>query len=99
MGFPMEMDRFNRSKMWVVSHTPVAVAAGMGQLGIHRSVIHPKSGSFVLLATILVDTESTAYDQPLAYNPCLECNLCVAACPTGASRPMASSTSRPATHT
>jgi len=33
---------------------------------------------------LLVDTEVTAYFGPIAYNPCVECKLCVAACPTGA---------------
>jgi ferredoxin len=83
MGFPMEMDRFPE-KMWVVSHKPVAVAAGLGHMGIHRNVIHPRFGNFILLGTVLLDAEATAYDQPLSYNPCLECKLCVAACPTGA---------------
>jgi ferredoxin len=83
MGFPMEMDRFPE-KIWVVSHKPVAVAAGLGHMGIHRNVIHPRFGNFILLGTVLLDAEATAYDQPLAYNPCLECKLCVAACPTGA---------------
>ena len=40
MGFPMEMDRFP-GKIWVVSHKRVAVAAGLGRMGIHRNVIHP----------------------------------------------------------
>ncbi len=70
--------------MWVVSHKPVAVAAGLGMMGIHRNVIHPKFGNFILLGTILLDTEATEYGKPLAYNPCLECKLCVAACPVGA---------------
>lgn len=86
MGFPMEMDRFP-GKVWVVSHKPVAVAAGLGHMGIHRNVIHPKFGSFVLLGTVLLDAEATAYDGPIDYNPCLECKLCVAACPTGAIAP------------
>ena len=86
MGFPMEMDRFP-GKVWVVAHKPVAVAAGMGHMGIHRNVIHPKFGNFILLGTVLIAAEATAYDQPLAYNPCLECKLCVAACPTGAISP------------
>src|SRR5262245_27289325 len=30
-GFPMEMDRFP-GKIWVVSHKPVAVAAGLGRM-------------------------------------------------------------------
>jgi NAD-dependent dihydropyrimidine dehydrogenase PreA subunit len=85
-GFPMEMDRFGE-KTWVVSHKPVAVAAGLGKMGIHRNVIHPKFGNFILLGTILVDAEITAYSQPIDYNPCLECKLCVAACPVGAISP------------
>ncbi|HSB46237.1 MAG TPA: SCP2 sterol-binding domain-containing protein [Nitrospira sp.] len=83
MGFPMEMNRFP-GKIWVISHKPVAVQAGLGQIGIHRNVIHPKFGNFVLLGTIVLDAKISAYDAPIAYNPCLECKLCVAACPTGA---------------
>src|SRR5213083_493231 len=86
MGFPMEMDRFP-GKSWVVSHKPVAVAAGLGHMGIHRNVIHPKFGNFILLGTVLIGAEATAYDQPVSYNPCLECKLCVAACPVGAIAP------------
>jgi ferredoxin len=84
MGFPMEMDRFGKGKTWVISHKPIAVAAGLGHMGIHRNVIHPKFGNFILLGTILIDAEVTAYDTSLDYNPCLECKLCVAACPVGA---------------
>ena len=83
VGFPMETDRFG-AKMWTVSHKPVAVAAGLGQMGIHRNVIHPKFGNFILLGTVLIDSEVSGYSQPVSYNPCLECKLCVAACPTGA---------------
>ena len=86
MGFPMEMAHFP-GKIWVVSHKPVAVAAGLGQMGIHRNVIHPKFGNFILLGTVLVDAEVTEYSQPIDYNPCLECKLCVAACPVGAISP------------
>jgi ferredoxin len=80
----MEMDRFPGGKVWVVSHKPVAVAAGLGHMGIHRNVIHPKFGNFILLGTVLVDAELTVYNRPINYNPCLECKLCVAACPVGA---------------
>src|SRR2546423_2846715 len=83
MGFPMEMDRFP-GKVWVVSHKPVAVAAGLGMMGIHRNVIHPKFGNFILLGTILLDAEVSEPGKPVDYNPCLECKLCVAACPVGA---------------
>jgi len=86
MGFPMEMDRWPR-KPWVISHKPVAVAAGLGHMGIHRNVIHPKFGSFILLGTVLLDAEVTAYNRPIDYNPCVECKLCVSACPVGAIGP------------
>src|SRR6516164_5677769 len=62
MGFPMEMDRYPGGKIWVVSHKPVAVAAGLGHMGIHRNVIHPKFGNFILLGTVLIGAEATAYD-------------------------------------
>ncbi len=83
MGFPMEMDRAP-GKIWVVAHKPVAVAAGLGHMGIHRNVIHPKFGNFILLDTVLVDAEVSEEGSRLDYNPCLECKLCVAACPVGA---------------
>ena len=83
MGFPMEMDRWP-GRAWVVSHKPVAVAAGLGMMGIHRNVIHPRFGNFILLGTVLMEAEVSRTSQPLDYNPCLECKLCVAACPTGA---------------
>jgi NAD-dependent dihydropyrimidine dehydrogenase PreA subunit len=86
MGFPMEMDRFP-GKVWVVSHKPVAVAAGLGMMGIHRNVIHEKFGNFILLGTILVDAQVSESSQPIDHNPCLECKLCVAACPVGAISP------------
>ena len=84
MGFPMEMDQVGAGKLWVVSHKPVAVAAGLGQMGIHRNVIHPRFGNFILLGTVLVDARVSEYQQPLDYNPCVECKLCVSACPVGA---------------
>jgi Fe-S-cluster-containing hydrogenase component 2 len=56
-------------------------------MGIHRNVIHPRFGNFVLLATILLDAEVSEQSRPIDYNPCLECKLCVAACPVGAIAP------------
>src|SRR6476620_529062 len=35
--FPMEMDNFP-GRIWVVAHKPVAVASGLGVMGIHRNV-------------------------------------------------------------
>jgi len=84
MGFPMEADRWGFERLWVVAHKPIAVAAGLGRMGIHRNVIHPRFGNFILLGTILVGADISAYSRELDYNPCLECKLCVAACPVGA---------------
>lgn len=81
IAFPMEMAN---DRQWLVSHKTVAVAAGLGRMGIHRNVIHPRFGSFVLLGTVLVEVEVSRYGAPIDYNPCLECKLCVAACPVGA---------------
>jgi epoxyqueuosine reductase QueG len=87
VGFPMEADNWGRGKMHVVSHKPIAVAAGLGKMGLHRNVIHPVFGSFVLLNTVLIEAEVDQYSIPLDYNPCLECRLCSAVCPTGAIGP------------
>ncbi len=88
MGFPMEMDKYpeHATQMFVVSHKPVAAAAGLGKMGIHRNIIHPKFGNFILLGTILVAAELKE-TQPIDYNPCLKCKLCVAVCPVGAIAP------------
>ncbi len=82
-GFPMDQSKWP-GKMWPLSHKPIAAAAGMGVMGHHRLVIHPKFGNFIVLDTILLDRELTAYDRPLDYNPCIECMLCVSVCPVGA---------------
>ena len=84
MAFPMEADRWMTERMWLVSHKPIAVAAGLGRMGIHRNVIHPKFGNFILLGTILLGADVSEYGKELDYNPCLTCKLCVAACPVGA---------------
>src|SRR5271157_2533451 len=56
-------------------------------MGIHRNVIHPKFGNFILLGTVLLDVKLDEESAVLDYNPCLTCKLCVAACPTGAIAP------------
>ena len=66
--FPMEMDRFP-GRIWVVAHKPVAVAAGLGVMGIHRNVIHPRFGNFILLGTILVDADISSYGQSAGLLP------------------------------
>lgn len=81
-SFPMEMEQQSPQK-WIVSHKPIAVEAGLGQIGKNRLVLHPIYGSYTLINAILIDFEISKYDQPVENNPCINCNLCVSACPTG----------------
>jgi epoxyqueuosine reductase QueG len=82
-GFPMDMTRWP-GKVWEVSHKLVAVEAGVGHMGQHRIVIHPRFGNHIALDTILIDVKVDHYDQPLAESPCIKCGLCIAVCPVGA---------------
>ena len=82
-GFPMDMAKWP-GKMWAISHKPVAVAAGLGAMGLNRLLLHPRFGSFNVLGTILFDTEVSKYDTPLEFNPCIDRKLCASVCPVGA---------------
>ena len=82
-GFPMDISKWP-GKMWPLSHKPIAEAAGLGKMGHHRLLIHPRFGSFVVLGTVLLDREASDYDLPLDFSPCIECGLCVSVCPVGA---------------
>lgn len=86
MAFPMEMESFP-GRTWVVSHKRVAVAAQLGRMGIHRSVIHPRFGSFILLGTVITSARVEGEPPQLGFDPCVSCKLCVAACPVGAIEP------------
>ncbi len=82
-GFPYEADRWP-GVMHFVSDKPIAVEAGIGQMGWNRMVIHPRFGNGIVLATVLIGAELTSYDGPTGFNPCIGCKLCVSVCPTGA---------------
>jgi epoxyqueuosine reductase QueG len=82
-AFPSDMNRWT-GKIWDISHKLVAVEAGLGRMGLHRLVIHPRHGNFMVLTTLLIDAELDHYRRPVSDNPCIQCNLCAAVCPVGA---------------
>ena len=85
MGFPQEMEHFP-GRIWTIQHKTAAEASGLGVMGIHRLVIHPKFGNFILLGTLVIAEEVQAAPPKEIASPCFECKLCVAACPVGAIR-------------
>lgn len=85
-AFPMEVEG-TYDRMWILSHKLVAEAAGLGHIGHNRLVLHPEFGSYILLGSVLLDRDVTEQSQPTDYNPCIDCKLCVSACPTGAIYP------------
>lgn len=61
-----------------------AARAGVGTVGKNGCLITPELGSWVLLATLILDVEVDAYAQDVRTDVCGRCTLCLTACPTGA---------------
>lgn len=59
-----------------------AARAGLGWIGRHGLVIHPRFGSWFHLATVIT-TAPLVSDEPML-NRCGNCTACVRACPTNA---------------
>ncbi len=84
IGWPQEVSQRWADKIWPLSHKLVAQAAGLGVIGLSRNFLHRRFGAYCLIDTVVTNLEWPAYDAPEAWNPCLQCNLCVASCPTDA---------------
>lgn len=86
IGWPQEVSQRWADKIWPLSHKLVAQAAGLGVIGVSRNFLHREYGAYCLIDTVLTDLEfgPEAYGKPVEWNPCLNCNLCVAGCPTKA---------------
>jgi epoxyqueuosine reductase len=59
----------------------LAQRAGLGWIGRNTCLIHPKIGSYFLLAEILLGTELEP-DLPFSADRCGKCKRCITACPT-----------------
>ena len=82
-GFPYEATRWP-GKMWLTCDKLFAIEAGLGHMGYNRLVLHPSYGASIILGSILLAGACDQYDQPLDFNPCIECGLCLKVCPVGA---------------
>ena len=63
-----------------------AVEAGLGWIGRHSLLVHPRLGSFLLLGEI-VTTAELEPDAPFEGEGCGPCRACMEACPAGAILP------------
>ncbi len=61
-----------------------AARAGIGYVGRNGCFITEEFGSYVVLATLILDAEVDAWATGPAMDRCGSCNLCVSSCPTGA---------------
>lgn len=65
------------------SHKKIASLAGLGGIGKNCLFLHRDYGARVRLGTIFTDCPFE-FEKKEYFSPCIGCNLCVEACPSGA---------------
>ena len=81
MGWPAK--GYGNPNSTDILHIPLAINAGLGQLGKHGSMISQEHGSNFRLAAVLTDMPM-AYDEPVDIavdDLCYSCQRCVTDCP------------------
>ena len=81
MGYPARAHHYGRGE---VNHMPLAINAGLGELGRHGMLIHEEYGSRLHLATVTTDLP-LAVDKPVdigATEVCKYCMKCARTCPS-----------------
>ena len=84
MGWPARA--YGNPNSTDILHIPIAVSAGLGQLGKHGSTISKEFGSNFRLAAVLTNLP-LAVDKPVDIGVddlCIKCRRCVVDCPPGA---------------
>ncbi len=66
-----------------VMEKPLAANAGLGWIGKHTNLIHPKSGSYFFLGEIYTDLPLAGISDPIG-DHCGTCDRCISVCPTKA---------------
>ena len=82
-SYPLQMSYETKGTLGDVSLRHAAIAAGLGNLGRHNLVIHPKMGSRVVFTAVMTNLELSS-DSPPTEKLCNDCNACVENCPAHA---------------
>ncbi len=83
LSYPLDMGPDVIGLVGDVSLRHAAVAAGLGVLGRHNLVIHPRLGTRIVFSALLTGLPLES-DPPVQEELCDDCGLCVEACPTRA---------------
>jgi len=79
---PMEQSK-ERMALGDFSQRHAAVAAGIGTIGRHNLVIHPRFGTRIGLTALITDIEIEP-DEKIEQDLCIHCDICIKNCPAGA---------------
>ena len=81
-----EAESFEGPMGGALSMIPAAIAGGLGELGKHHSIIHPKFGSSLRLSAVATNMPLAPY-APVVFGGdefCIGCQVCRNACPPDA---------------